>query len=71
MRCGETFSSLIYLADDVPHLLGVDDVRCVDDSGVAGPVHLSSLLVLGLWSREPSVSKKFWDYCVHKKSFRN
>lgn len=40
--------SVKYLADDVPHLLSVDDVRGVDDGRVAGPVHLSSLLVLSL-----------------------
>lgn len=38
----------IYLADNVPHLLCMDDVRGVDDCCVAGPVHLGSLLVLSL-----------------------
>lgn len=44
-----------YLADDVLHLLSVDDVWGVDDGGVAGPVHLSDLLVLGL-RKTPSMS---------------
>lgn len=49
--------SVKYLADDVPHLLSVDDVRGVDDGRVAGPVHLSSLLVLSLekWIPKPSM----------------
>lgn len=46
----------IYLADDVPHLLSVDDVWGVDDRCVAGPVHLSRLLVLSLRRRRPPVS---------------
>lgn len=47
--------SAIYLADDVPHLLSMDDVWGVDDSCVAGSIHLSGLLVLSLRDREPSV----------------
>lgn len=41
----------VYLADDVLHLLSVEDVRGVDHSGVGGPVHLCVLFVLGLRSR--------------------
>lgn len=48
--------SVIYLADNVPHLLGMDDVGGVDDRRVAGPVHLSGMLVLRLRKRKPSVS---------------
>lgn len=40
------------LADDVLHLLSVEDVRRVDDAGVARPVHLRRVLVLGLRIRE-------------------
>lgn len=43
----------IYLADDVLHLLSVQDIGGVDHSGVGGPVHLCILLVLGLRSRKP------------------
>ena len=39
-----------YLADDVPHLLGVDDVGRVDDGGEAGSVQLRRVLVLSLLS---------------------
>lgn len=42
----------IYLADDVLHLLSVEDVGGVDHSGVGGSVHLCILLVLGLRSRK-------------------
>lgn len=42
---------VLHLADDVSHLLSVDDVGGVDHGGVAGPVHLSSLLVLSLRNR--------------------
>lgn len=48
--CNE--SSIIHLADDVPHLLSVDDVRGVDDGGVGGPVQLSRVLVPRLQDRK-------------------
>lgn len=35
-----------YLADHVPDILCVEDVRGVDNTSVASPVRLSSLLVL-------------------------
>lgn len=50
----DRFTSVIYLADNVPHLLSMDDVGGVDDRCVAGPVHLSSMLVLNLRKRKPS-----------------
>lgn len=37
-----------YLAHNVPDLLSVDDVRGVKHGGVAGPVLLSTVLVLSL-----------------------
>lgn len=37
-----------YLAHNVPDLLSMDDVRGVDHGGVAGPVLLSTVLVLSL-----------------------
>lgn len=46
------FTSSVYLADNVPHLLSVDDIWGVDDSCVAGSVHLCSLLVLSLRNRK-------------------
>lgn len=46
------FNSIIYLADDVPHLLSMDDVWGVDDTCVAGPVHLSGVLVFRLRNRK-------------------
>lgn len=49
------FDSVIYLADNVPHLLSMDDVRGVDDARVAGSVHLSGVLVLSLRNKTPSV----------------
>lgn len=45
---GGWVSSVTYLADDVLHLLSMDDVGGIDDSCVAGSVHLSGLLVLRL-----------------------
>lgn len=47
---GAGFAGLnwIYLADDVLHLLSVEDVGGVDHRGVGGPVHLCVVLVLGL-----------------------
>lgn len=47
-----------YLADDVLHLLSVEDVRGVDHSGVGGSVHLRILLVLGLRRRRPPMSTR-------------
>lgn len=47
-------NSVIYLADNVPHLLSMDDVWGVDDSCVTGSVHLSGLLVLSLRNRKLS-----------------
>lgn len=44
--------SRTYLADDVLHLLSVEDVRGVDHSGVGGPVQLCVVLVLGLSRRK-------------------
>lgn len=45
---GGWVTSVIYLADDVLHLLSMDDVRGIDDGCVAGSVHLGGLLVLRL-----------------------
>ena len=47
-----------YLADDVPHLLGVDDVGRVDDGGEAGSVQLGGVLVLILWSGRGNRSRQ-------------
>ena len=58
-ECGHWFSSVIYLADHGPHLLSMDDVRGVDDGCEAGPVHLSSVLVLSLQNRKKVNQHKF------------
>lgn len=55
----------IDLADDVLHLLSVEDVGGVDHSGVGGSVHLCILLVLGLRSRKPPVSARLWLHGAH------
>lgn len=50
---------IIYLADDVPHLLSMDDVWGVDDSCIAGSIHLSGLLVLSLHNRKALVNTDY------------
>lgn len=55
----------IDLADDVLHLLSVEDVGGVDHSGVGGSVHFCILLVLGLRSRKPPVSARLWLHGAH------
>lgn len=49
-----------HLADDVLHLLSVEDVRGVDHGGVGGPVHLCVQLVLGLSRRKAPLSARSW-----------
>ena len=64
------------LADNVPHLLGVDDVGCVDDGGEAGPVQLRRVLVLILLSNRGSQEEHthsgkrlfLFNYCMCKES---
>ena len=55
----------MYLADDVLHLLSMDDLRGVDDTREARPVHLSGVLVLSLMDRQKKTSVNTRDVKVH------